>query len=462
VRAFLAFPLAALVLAAGCITPAAPQEEDGPPPSDPRNPDSPDFKPIVTIAVIDTGINPYHEEFRELYDDADPATYLPGYPADVKVLNLTLDASLSGGNRPSVDGAIWESTQARTLYRVEGTKIVGLISFGGSLPGAGHGTMTASRAVGNTISIGGPDVRVVVVVGFNAEAIRWAADQSWIDIMSISSGVTANVLVPFAGNVLDREVKDAFQYAAHKKPFFASSGNGVGNAGLLGYPSWSRGASGVPDVISVGANDNGKVSRWHNQDSYIVGDGCGNPSAADGDTARIANTGGGTSSATPFSAGGGGAMLLEARRLLGDNHTGPRASDAPVPSFGGWSSGRAGDAKVILAQGDPSRAGITSGPLADGVLTLQEFKDVLYHTALEQPTADPSDGNACVVLAGGELDAGTLPQPVRFRLQGYGEVNGKSIESAKRVLRGELPNPQRAADDQSYANVYLIKSTVNS
>lgn len=458
--------LAPLLLAAalsGCLG-AAPEVEtaNGPATStDPRDPDSASFRPIVTVAVIDTGINPYHVEYAELYDEADPAAYLRDYPKDVRALDVDLAADPGDENRAASDASVWASTQERTLYRVAGTKIVGLISFEGDLPGGGHGTMTSSRAAGNTISIGGPATRLVLVKGFSPEAIRWAADQPWIDVMSISSGASSLVLVPFASNVVDTEIKAAFQYAAHRKPFFASSGNGVANAGLLGYPAWSRGASGVPDVISVGANDNGKVSRWHNQDSYIVADGCDNPSAEDGTRETIANTGGGTSSATPFSAGGGAAFLWEARRLLGDNGTGPRYADAPVASFGDWSSGYSEDAKVVLASGDPARHATSTGPLADGKLTLQEFKDVLYHSALAHPTVEPSDGDACLVLAGGEADTASLPQPVRFHVEGYGEVNGRSVDAAKQVLAGAAANPSRPDDDASYAQVYLVRATLD-
>lgn len=423
-----------------------------------RDPASPEFRPHVVVAVIDTGVNVYHSEFAEQYEFSDPATYLPGYPTDVIPLQLSPFKSPAGPNRERADSALWNQTKARTLYRVEDTKIVGLISFAGNLPGSGHGTMTSSRAVGNTISTGGPAIRLVHVLGFNAEGIGWAANQPWIDILSISSGVSTGVLVPGTGHVLDAATMKAFNDAAHKKPFFASSGNGIGNLGLLGFPSWLRGPSGVPDVISTGANDNGRMAVWHNQHSYIVGDGCQNPSATDNTPDRIANSGGGTSSATPFSAGSAAKMLLEARRLLGDAHVGPRYSDKPITSFSPWSSGYDGDAKVILAQGDPGGAGIQGGPLADGILTQEEFKDVLYHSAIAGGSEDKSDGNLCTGPGGAYVPGSQVPPEVRVHFEGYGEVNGKSIEAAVKVLGGQNKIPARALEDTWYRQFHGIKA----
>jgi hypothetical protein len=426
-----------------------------------RDPTSPEFKPHVVVAVIDTGVNPYHSEYQELYDTADPAEYIPGYPEDVQVLQLSeWKESVRGmPNRNIMDQHIWNSTLPRTLYRVDGTKIVGLITFqnatgayaeSSTLPGSGHGTMTSSRATGNTISAGGPAVRLVLVQGFGIEGIEWAAEQDWIDILSISAGITgAN---PVQGNVQGEAGMKAMNKASHMKPFFASSGNGLGNAGLLGFPTWLRGASGVPDVISVGANDNGRLSQWHNQQPYIVGDGCGNPSATDNTPSNITNSGGGTSSATPYSAGTGAMIVLEARRILGDAHVGVRRSAEAIPSFNNWDSLSPVDDRIILAQGEPGV--VASGPLADGFFTLQEFKDVLYHTVKWDGSEDPSDGTACAVVGGGTVPPGSLPRDVVVQFQGYGEVNLVTLPDSIAVLRGDMQIPVRPQDDMWYAQFH--------
>ena len=424
-----------------------------------RDPSSPEFKPHVVVAVIDTGVNPYHSEFIEGYDTSDPAEYIPEYPENVTTLTLSpwQESARGMSNRNIVDQALWNETKPRTLYRVEGTKIVGLISFqtpgaasvyanSSMLPGSGHGTMTASRATGNTISAGGPEIRLVLVQGFGIEGIAWAADQPWIDILSISAGITG--AEPVVGNVNGEDGMRAMDAASHKKPFFASSGNGLGNAGALGFPTWIRGASGVPDVISVGANDNGRMSQWHNQQPYIVGDGCQNPSATDNNAGNITNSGGGTSSATPYSAGTAAKLLLEARRILGDAHVGTRRSPEPIPSFNDWDSLSPVDDHIILAQGEAGR--VEEGPLADGYFTLTEFKDVLYHTAKWDGSNDPSDGNPCAVLGGGTVEPTMLPRDVVVQFNGYGEVNLVTLPEALAVLRGEQENPDRPNDDMWY------------
>ncbi|HVL47614.1 MAG TPA: S8/S53 family peptidase [Candidatus Thermoplasmatota archaeon] len=460
-----ALALAAAFIAAafaGCIgTNDAPSQD----PVDPATTDA--AKPRVVIAVIDTGMNLFHEEYRRA--GFEPPAYLP---ADATVVRLDFDAA---DFEPAVakNRAALDALEAKKLYTFPGTKVVGAISFRSEkLDGwplildkpksYTHGTMTTSRAAGNTIAIGGADdVDLVIVQGFSPEAVAWAADQPWIDIISISAGISPYSIVPLVPNLLDNGGIEAYVKASHAKPFFASTGNGVGNMGLLGFPSWLRGTSGVPDAISVGANDNDKMSHWHNQDPYISADGCDNPAASASSTAKIADTGGGTSSATPFSAGGGAKMLLEARRILGHTAVGAVVDSTLTLPSGAWDSLRKADESVVLARADGNATLPAAGPLADGVFTLREFKDVLYHTALAKPTNDPSDGRACgAEPAGGVVPGDAIPEDARFAWQGYGEVNHLSIEAAVKVLAGESELPKRPGADREYARVHAIKSGV--
>lgn len=474
-RTIAALALLSLVLA-GCVTPAADVLTASTPPIAPE-------RPSVVIAVIDTGINLYHAEYRlanEASSYAAPseeALTALGVP-DLAPVQLALDIADWADAVEADREALVETLEPETLYTFPGTRILGAISFqqsGGQMcsggeplfglgaecvewplildmPG-GHGTMTTSRAVGNTVSIGGaePDIYLVMVQGFTPDALRWVADQEWIDIASISAGLSFFPIAPGVANAGEAaglsDAIGAYNYLSHKKPFFASTGNGVGNAGLLGFPSWMRGASGVPDVLSVGANNNDQMSQWHNQDPYISGDGCDNPSADSDDTESVSNYGGGTSSATPFSAGGGAKLLLEARRILQDTHIGPRVDETLAED--GWSSGRPQDATVVLAKGEPGL--VTQGPLADGVFTLTEFKQTMYLTALAVPTDDESDGEKCLVGAAGFPGGENLPAEARFPIHGYGEINHASIEAAIAVIQGEAPMPERPEDDAQYA-----------
>ena len=467
-RVLASFSLIVLLLA-GCVSPAAQIEPLAAPPIVPE-------RPSVVIAVIDTGINFYHAEYR-LGAAASPLAVATPETLEKLGVPETLPVGIS------LDVGDWEDAvekdndalmamEPETLYTFPGTRILGAISFyepDGEWPLIldrpgfyTHGTMTTSRAVGNSVSIGGaePDIYLVMVQGFTPEALRWVADQEWIDIASLSAGLSAFAFVPGVPNVAEEvglsDAISAYNYLSHKKPFFASTGNGVMNAGILGFPSWARGASGVPDVLSVGANNNDQMSHWHNQDPYISADGCDNPAADADDTEKTSNNGGGTSSATPFSAGGAAKLLLEARRILNDTHIGPRVDETLAEE--GWTSHRPADATVVLAKGEPGL--VADGPLADGVFTLSELKRTIYVTALPVPTEDESDGDACMPFAGGFPGGEALPVQARFPIHGYGEVNGKSIEAAIAVVKGEVPMPERPEDDAQYELAHHRKMMV--
>lgn len=454
--------LASLLLA-GCVNPAAQIEQASTPPIVPE-------RPSVVLAVIDTGMNFYHSEYRlgnlssPLAVASDDTLAKLGVPQILDV-SLSLDVTeWDAAVEKDMDALM--AMEPRTLYTFPGTRILGAISFEERADDwpvildhperYTHGTMTTSRAIGNTVSIGGaePDIYLVIVQGFNLESLRWVADQEWIDMASISAGISPYGIVPGVPLVLDKTelmgegAIPTYNYLSHRKPFFASTGNGIGNAGTVGYPSWSRGSSGVPDVLSVGANNNDEMSHWHNQDGYISADGCANPAADPASTEDVTNSGGGTSSATPFSAGGGAKLLLEARRILNDDHIGARVGD-PAPTADGWSSGRAEDDAIILAQGEAGL--VADGPLADGIFTLTELKQTMYLTALAVPTDDESDGDKCNPLAGGFPGGENLPAAARFPIHGYGEINHASIEAAIAVLKGDAPMPARPDDDAAYA-----------
>lgn len=53
--------------------------------------------------MVDTGINPYHREFRDRTTRAyeHPSTYIPGYPKKAKALRLSLKEAPFGEHEPS-------------------------------------------------------------------------------------------------------------------------------------------------------------------------------------------------------------------------------------------------------------------------------------------------------------------------------------------------------------------------
>lgn len=117
-------PITAALLVLGSLTaaPAAAQEPD--PCHDPTDPayGSHDCKvvrlreqPWVVIATVDSGINPYQEDFRlppnHDLQGVHPSEFIEGYPADTKALDLSLSA-------PSLEAALaqdqseWQAIEA--------------------------------------------------------------------------------------------------------------------------------------------------------------------------------------------------------------------------------------------------------------------------------------------------------------------------------------------------------------
>lgn len=434
--------LVCMMAVAGCLGGGRDQAEDDAPVEAP-------FVPRVVVAILDTGLNPYHDEFRQVRPGEDawahPSQYLTGYPAGAGALNVTFDLpNATTGQREfewshymDHDSDLWNATQGETLYWLPGTKVVGLVGFDAPLPGAGHGSMTTSRAAGNTISIPGAEVLVVHVVAplslevgtvgddAQARATRWMADQPFIDIQSHSWGM------PFTcAGVATTHLwgwAEAFKYAREKQLVMVAAANGHGNTGTLGYPSQCQDNSGIAGVVTVGGTENAGYARWANWFPAISGDGCANPAIDEQTVNQTANTGGGTSSATPFAAGGAAKVVLEARRILRDPRVGVRDG--------------------VLAEAHDGADLPARGPLADGTFTLDELKDVLFHTAISPPREDPSDGDVCQaqVPTGPET-----PQLALFPLIGYGEVNGDSVAHAVDVLLGLADPLERPEEDQLY------------
>jgi hypothetical protein len=163
-----------------------------------------DFDPNhhVIVAVLDTGINPYHHIFREERINSHPNEYLEGYPLNSTALNFTMSDRFAFSD----DASVWNSLEREKLYYIPGTKIIGAISFGeyndatnGNVQGTvpildeiGHGTATAG-----TVCLNCPEAYIVTVEvgtgGNMSAALKWAANQSWIDIITISIGQVANI-----------------------------------------------------------------------------------------------------------------------------------------------------------------------------------------------------------------------------------------------------------------------------
>ncbi len=458
-------------------------------------------RPQAVIAHIDTGINPYHEVFRDRSKLASqhPSTYIPGYPADAVALNLSLDEP-TWEAAFAKDKATWDDLKARfddeatrdqvtgKVFWIPGTKIIAAKVFrlGGTfcppvkeftpppwavndcpdypiLDDHGHGTMTATRMAGNKGSLC-PDCRIVSIEGLGDLSSKWAADQGWIDVQTNSWGFIVPQPVIWAIDYpFDLGILRNLEEAAAKMPAYFASGNGINF--FLGWATWPSqlGTTLVKNAIWVGAHDNGKVAHWSGAPAHVVADGYAGLTA---ENHSITAFGPRpitccTSAASPYAAGEGAAIILRARQILGDSSVGIHDG--------------------IVARGQAH--GIRRGPLSDGVFTLEEFRTLAKHTAEARPQAGRDDGEihwfgdprAPEVLPYGPGDNAfcqgcwTLPLPwsqvpsavPAYTLIGYGAANERSLALAVKVLLGRAKEPNREDVDEFFVQEGKIRDVIH-
>lgn len=393
----------------------------------------PDGVPHVTMAFIDTGINPYNLQFRDESDLAQrhPSTYIDGYPADAPALRLTFGAE-DYESAVLADCAVWQNVTTGQLYWIPGTRIVGAISWSegdipcmpDALPGRildrqGHGTMVASRGAGQDTGLC-PMCRIVSVQGFSTGNMLWAAEQGWIDLQSNSWGTLP---VDYVMPVQDRMEA---RTAAALHPVFVSAGNGIaGFFGVTGHPIWYDGNTGPLGIIAVGAHDNGQFAVWGATMPHVVADGLANPAAQAFDFGVNPVGGGGTSGAAPFAAGAFARGLYELRVLANDTGSGPREG--------------------MLVVGD-------------GAWTYTDLLRVYFHTADPAVPETPYDGAACptsnpvtcALYPAVPLDWSTTGDAPKYYFVGYGGVGPDTWPLMVGVATGAMTEPARPVEDEFY------------
>lgn len=429
----------------------------------------------VVVGIVDSGINPYHEQFHDHGSLAwtHPREYIPGYPADTIALRLSLNET-DWLTAVASDCDIWNGLQPDVLYWIPGTRIVGLrISqdwvfdevecTGDALPVKGldtlapHGTGAAGRAAGATTSLC-PECRIVMSQGAQrTDAMLWMAEQSWIDVQSNSwVGYLCHQLPSSETAGCDRGDDAWAREATEKQVTFAASGNGIRSTiGVsfalgVGMPTYLRPAQGHAGVIVVGGHDNGEVIVWPGSIPHVVADAWNHPSAAWNQTTTDGIFGG-TSGATPFAAGVFARLILDARFMLGDNGTGLRDG--------------------ALAVAGPEAVLPTEGPLADGILTRHEAQTVYMKTAFARPVEEqPYDGTLGCALDSGYIctsrsnDLGpwsVVPEGVpAYYFIGYGQVGVGSLTDAVGVLTGDAGLPSRPLEDKLFEVDSEVRATL--
>ncbi|MBI4393730.1 MAG: S8 family serine peptidase [Euryarchaeota archaeon] len=317
-------------LMAGCVSTDAPVEIQLVPEATTAS----NLKPVV-IAVLDTGVAPYHEIFAQSYDPGRSAT-VRGLAAQtwgpVPAVDLQIGPGDDGTftNRLESDKAVWATLRNETLYYFNGTNV-----FGYSMPSTfnppfphssvsaseqvpvldedGHGTVMASiiaSAGAIVVAIKIPNAyyeNQQEVTRNTARALDWIANQTWIDFVSYSFGVRGNPPTPWDAEMLSG-IKNV---GAKGKLFFTASGN---------EPSTviTSGAQGPPEAIAVGAfhnashgdrPDTGKQMDYVSD--YVMW-------VIDPHSRAGWNWNSGTSLSAPYAAGTAAAILLELRRATPD------------------------------------------------------------------------------------------------------------------------------------------------
>jgi subtilisin family serine protease len=420
-------------------------------------------KPFVVIAFVDTGINPYHLDFRAPDFVHHPSTYIEGYPKDAATLKPSLGIADSKGYEAArkADDKMWQLAEPNKLYWIPGTRIIGAISKGAGdvvdpwqerriLDDQGHGTGVASVAAGRWFG-SNPNALIVMIESLGEASLEWATSQKWIDIVSNSWGNRANL--PLGDPGMTREATRRGQTIAF------SAGNGATNTNSStvfppdgpvpdpckcktpdsdqsildpwGGPSWQ---------LTVGAASpiNGQAHWWHSipVDVSSFGSKWRAASAfgvrADAKEEEDTRDFGGTSCATPITIGVLSEIIETARIRFGDTVGGQRPDQ-------------------VIATGPKSSKAPAKGPLEDGKLTRLEAEALVQKTAFPVP-ADPQ------TIA---WDYAVRPTtPLYYTYLGYGVVDHTSMALALKILMGKEAIPDRAEVDEWIATMDAARNAI--
>ena len=270
-------------------------------------------KPRVVVAVIDTGFNPYHEYFHArgtLYRDSKPSSVTPAVRREFGIGKDQIIEVTRTGNFAedfAKDRKQFDRIEEGEAYWFKGTNVIG-VSFLGEGQRLRPDGDASTHGIGTAAAVltANPEAVVVAVEDWSDPSEKWAFTHPAVDIVTTSYGPatsapTANHL-SFSYTGVVKNGKAHFGAAAND-PTYSTFDETSG-------PWWSIGISGLEE----GTTEGRQLSSGNIPD--FVGD-----FSQDLPYCRSCEMGlrnvGGTSFATPRSAGTFSKILLEARRAAG-------------------------------------------------------------------------------------------------------------------------------------------------
>ena len=263
--------------------------------------------PRVVVADIDTGVNPYHEFFYTGAASSVTPDVLAEFGIDAShIIRLTRTGDFAADY--AADQAKWDAIKPGEPYWFEGTNIIAISFEPGSriiLPDDAddtHGVGTAASVLGAN-----PDAVLVFAEGMgNADAEAWAFNHPAVDVVTTSYGTPGSLPIPFhLNNSYVGVVENGKQHfgASDNSPALSTADGTSGPWWTIGIAGFEEGTSEGRQVVSGNLVD--FVADFTQDVPYCADCEAGTESV------------GGTSFATPRSAGTFSKILLEARRAAG-------------------------------------------------------------------------------------------------------------------------------------------------
>lgn len=292
-------------------------------------------KARVVVAVIDSGINPYHEYFNASEGESQSPIYPPGSPPSAVTPEVLKEFGIDQNHviklhrtrHPDADvasdHAAWARVKPDQPYWFEGTNIIAVGRHGPDLGGSPDpGPLILPNGDSDSHGV---DV-VASLLKANPDAIVFFVQQN-NDTQSADAGSQEAHEIAFLHPAVDIVSTSYVRYAQPEVKAFYSTFDAVVRLGKLHVaaaidpgaeptvttagsgPWWSIGVSGFDEGYSNGRTFSGSLPDFVALDYQAV------PACATCQTGGKSNTG--TSLAAPYAAGVISRVLLEARRTFG-------------------------------------------------------------------------------------------------------------------------------------------------